>query len=209
MAALSAAEPTWPMDPDHAVAGQRSELLSGSKLRSSVRVQDAASDFTSAYNGLVECCNSESGLHSTVDGVADDPVRVRVLDGAEIEGALVGAVLGDVGEPQLVRSSSSEVAAHEVVMGWRAGLGGLAALRFSEPRPPAIGLPVPPHSAVTDFVAVITNFIGEEPVAELGVVAVCVIDRVRQRSIGPVAVGDRLATGSTAVDRDRGPGTSP
>src|SRR5690606_26760280 len=160
----------------HAVTGEGSELFAGPKLRSSIAVEDAAGHIgAAASHGLVERRNSEAGLHAGVDGVANDPVRPNVFDGADVELALIGAVLGDVGQPRLVGAIGGEVPAHEVVMGCRAGLGGLAVLGFTEPRPPAVGLAVPPHGAVTDVVAGLADLISEEPVAELGIVAMRVI----------------------------------
>ncbi|MDH6573693.1 hypothetical protein M2160_008800 [Streptomyces sp. SAI-117] len=71
---------------------------------------------------------SQTGLHPRVDGVAHDPGAEGVLDHAEVELALTGGVLGDVGEPQPVRAGRGEVTADEVVVHRRAGLRAPAAL---------------------------------------------------------------------------------
>jgi hypothetical protein len=69
-------------------------------------VNDAAGDVTAPGDGVVERRHREPGLHPRVDRVAHDPVGVDVLDGTQVELALIGAVLGDVGQPQLVRCCS-------------------------------------------------------------------------------------------------------
>src|SRR3546814_20927674 len=73
-------------------------------------------------------------------------------------------------------------------MSWRSGLGLLADLSLTEHRPPAVVGAVAPHGAVTGGVAASAELISEEPVAELGVVAVCVADRVRQIGLSELAV---------------------
>src|SRR4051794_9255748 len=52
--------------------------------------------------GVVDRGDGEPGLHPGVDGVTDDAIGVHVLDRAQVELALSRAVLGDVGQPQLV-----------------------------------------------------------------------------------------------------------
>jgi hypothetical protein len=56
------------------------------------------------------------------------PIAARVLDRALVELALLGGVLGDVGQPQLVRRLRAEVAGDEIVVDRRAGPAGLPAL---------------------------------------------------------------------------------
>ena len=65
---------------------------------------------------VVQRSDRERGLHVGVHRVADDATRERVFDGAEIELALDGGVLGDIGEPQLVGGLGAEGAAHEIVV---------------------------------------------------------------------------------------------
>ena len=68
-----------------------------------VRVNDAAGHLTAAGDGVVQHRYRKPGVHPVADGVAHDPVVVHVLDRAEVELALTGAVFGDVGQPQLLR----------------------------------------------------------------------------------------------------------
>jgi hypothetical protein len=79
------------------------------RLRSAIGVEHAAGDVTAPGDGVVERGHGQPGLHPRVDGVPDDPVGVDLLDRAEVELALTGAVLGDVGEPQLVRGGDGEL----------------------------------------------------------------------------------------------------
>jgi hypothetical protein len=72
-------------------------------LTAPVAVDDAvghvvAFSGTSGHRGL-QRRDREAGLHPRVDGVAHDPVGEDVLDRAEVELALTGAMLGDVGQP--------------------------------------------------------------------------------------------------------------
>ncbi len=127
------------------MAGESLVEFPGSELAAPVGAVDAAVDVTAADGSVVERGDGEAGLHPSVDGVADDPVREQVLDGAPVELALGGAVLGDVGEPDLVRSLRGEVSTGQVVAGRGAGLGGLAILRFGEAGPPAV-VPTDPHT---------------------------------------------------------------
>ncbi len=53
--------------------------------------------------------DGQSGLHPRVDRVGHDPVRPDVFDRAQVELALGGGMLSDVGQPQEVRPVSSEV----------------------------------------------------------------------------------------------------
>ena len=135
--------------------------------------------------------DDEPGLHAAVDGPADDPVRVHVLDGAEVDLAFTRPMLGDVREPQLVRCRRGEVPAHQVVMGWGAGLRALPSLGFAEARPPAVVAADPPHHPIRHLgVAAVADLIGQEPIPELGIIAVRVEDRVRQPGLVELAVGE-------------------
>jgi hypothetical protein len=81
-------------------------------------------------------------------------------------------VLGDVGQPHHVRSAGGEDPTDEVVMGWGARLGSLRGLGFAEHRPPAVVTTDPPHDPVRHVrVTTEADLIGEEPIPELGVIA--------------------------------------
>jgi hypothetical protein len=179
---------------DHAMPGECPVHLPGAELAAPVRMQDAAGDVAaSAGDGHLDGRDHEPGLHALVDGPPDDPVREHVLDGTDADLALVGLVLGDVREPQPVRRRGGEVAAHEVVVRRGAGRGSLASLGSTEPRPPAVVAADPPHHPVRHPGVLLgaADLIGEEPVPELGVVEVRVVDRAREVRLGELTVGDR------------------
>jgi len=87
----------------------------------------------------------EPGLHPIRDGVAHDPVGVDVLDRAQIELALGGGVLGDVGQPQLVRLGGGEVPFDPVVVDRRAGPFAVLAAFHPERGPPVL-VAADPHT---------------------------------------------------------------
>jgi hypothetical protein len=94
-----------------------------SALASAVAVDHAAGHIFTAGDGVVERRDGQPGLHPRVDGVAHDPVGVDVLDRAEVELAFTGAVLGDVGQPQLVRATGGE--SRRTRSSWTGGPGFL------------------------------------------------------------------------------------
>ncbi len=93
------------------------------------------------------------------------------------------------------------------------GLDPLPSLGFAEHRPPLVVPTDPPHDPVrhAGVVDVLADLVGEEPVAELGIIAMGVVDRIGQIGLGELAVGERAieATGSRAGERDRVPDTTP
>src|SRR6266540_4301508 len=52
-----------------------------------------------------------------VDGPPHHPAGVRVQDDRTVDLALPGGVLGDVGDPQLIRSRSGEPPVHQILRG--------------------------------------------------------------------------------------------
>ena len=145
---------------------------------------DAAGDVTAAGDGHLDRGDHEPGLHAAVEGPADDPVAKDVFDRAAVELALVGPVLGDVSEPQHVRRVGGEVPAHKIVMRWCAGLGSLPRAGLTEARPPLVVSAQPPHRPVRGLHASEADLIGEEPIAELWIVAMGVEDRVGELALG-------------------------
>src|SRR5665647_400095 len=101
MAALSPAAPTRPMDPTRwlTVKARTNFLDRNCDPRSEWTTQPV----TAAGHRGVQGVHGELGLHPVADRVPDDPVGEHVLDRAAVDLALVGAVLGDVREPQPVR----------------------------------------------------------------------------------------------------------
>ena len=100
-------------------------------------------------------------------------------------------MLGDVGEPHRVGARGGEVALHEVVMDRRARRLVLAAALLRGCRPDPLLAAQPPHPPLTDLVAGGVEFVGQEPVAELGIIGVHVDDRVGEVRVVPVAIRAR------------------
>src|SRR5699024_10315312 len=110
-----------------------------------------------------------AGLHPVADGVADNPAGECVLDRAEVELALVGPVLGDVSQPQLVDIVGGEVAFDQVVVHGRARALAVLAALLAENGPPLVVSADPPRSPLAHHFARFSGFADEEPVAELGI----------------------------------------
>lgn len=104
--------------------------------------------------------------------------------------SLRGAVFGDVGGPQPIRRAGGEVAPDQVVVDRRTGLPAVAAAFLTERAPPAHRGADPPRCPTRHRQAGVAGLVGEEPVAELWVVAVGVEQRVRPMSPLKFCTGD-------------------
>lgn len=119
-------------------------------------------------------------------------------------------MLGDVGQPQLVRVIRGEVAADEVVVRRRARLALLAVLGLAEGRLPAVVAADPPHRAITHLVADGPHLVGEEPVAELGIIPMGVEHGVGEMCLVELPIGDGVGQPPVVgLAGDLEPGTSP
>lgn len=85
MAALSPAEPTWPIEPVKWYRRNAARNFLERKLRPSIAVHDAAGHITAAGHSHGERINRDRGLHPITDRVADDPVGPDVLDRALVQ----------------------------------------------------------------------------------------------------------------------------
>jgi hypothetical protein len=111
--------------------------------------------------------------HPIAEGVADDAVPEQVLDRAAVELALDGRVLGDVGDPDQVRGCGAELALEQVVVHRDPGPGGLAAPPLpGGGRPQPLLRAQPPDPTLAHLLAGAFEFVGQEPVTELRVIAV-------------------------------------
>ncbi len=81
------------------------------KLRSPIRMQDTTGHVATHPDRVLQRRYCQLRLHSGVDRVPHDASGVGVLDRAEVELALAGVVLGDVGQPQPVRHLGCETRA--------------------------------------------------------------------------------------------------
>jgi hypothetical protein len=133
--------------------------------------------------------NGESGGHPVVHRVAHDPPGAGVLDRAEVELALLGGVLGDVGQPQLVGAGCGELAAHEVVVHRRARPAPLTAFAGMH-RGQARHRAEPPDPAFRHLAPGRVELVGDEAVDELGVVVMDVDRGVHQVGVVEITGAD-------------------
>jgi hypothetical protein len=143
----------------------------------------------SQCDGVGERVDSEAGGHAVGHGVPDDPVAAGVGDRAQIQLAIGRRVLGDVGQPQPVRCCGGKSPGDEVVVDrwpWRAVQATFAGVAAEQA---LLGAqPVDAVAAGGDPDA--GELVGDEPVAELGVVVVDVDRGVDEVGVVPVALAD-------------------
>jgi hypothetical protein len=98
-----------------------------------VRVHDRRDGCADA-DGVTHRRDRQGRLHPRAQGVTDNPVGVHILDRTEVKLALIGAMFGDVGQPDLVGGLSAEPAVEKVVVDRGSGLSVQAPL-LGEDRP--------------------------------------------------------------------------
>jgi hypothetical protein len=157
-----------------------------------VRLNEAAGDVTSPSDGHLDRRDDESGVHVRVDGPADDPVEVEVVVRAQVALPFACGVFSEVGDPGPFWAGRGEFTTHQIVMGGRAGLESLAGAGLDEHRLPGVVTTDPPPRAITHSMAASAGFIGEEPVAELEIVAMGVEHDVRHVGLVEFDIGDRV-----------------
>ncbi len=81
------------------------------------------------WSKIVEGVERDLGVQGLTHGPADDLAGVNIEDGDEVEPALAGRDVGQVGEPDLVGSRRLEVA------GQPAGRDGIAVTAVGRPGP--------------------------------------------------------------------------
>jgi len=101
-------------------------VIAAGILAAPIAVMDQALGRPAIGQRHVERSDDQGGLHGRIHGPADDLARVQIEDGGEVEPALVGADVGDVGHPLLVRRGRGEIAVDDVVGDRRVvvGIGG-------------------------------------------------------------------------------------
>src|SRR6266576_1621535 len=82
-----------------------------------ITVDDASGRGAAGVDGHAERAGGQPGPLGGVDRPADDPPRPGIQDYAAVHLAFAGGVLGDVGDPQLVRAGAAEVTADQVGRG--------------------------------------------------------------------------------------------
>ena len=179
---------------DPAVSGERALYLPAAELRSTIRVQHTPRDVTAAKHDVVQRSHRKRGRHLRVDGITHDPVRPHIFHRAQVELAFTSPMLSDVRKPQLVRGSGHELALHEIVMNSRAWLPAFpAGFLLAKRRPPLLITTKPPRSPVTHRLAEAFRFVCEEPISELGVFKVSVVERVCSIRLRKVPFSDWAA----------------
>jgi len=133
----------------------------------------------------------EFGSHVIGHRPADDPPRERVLDGGEIEPALPGAQVGDVGHPQHVRCGGAKLAPDEVVGDADARHPDRRAVALARDQPGDLALTHEPLDALArDHDAVTHAQFGGHPARSVDppVVGVDLLDALQQPRVGEVAI---------------------
>ena len=145
---------------------------------------------TSKCDGVMQGADSELGGHTGVGRVSHDPVGEDVLHDAAVELSFPRTVLGDVGEPQLVRSLGGEVSLDEVVMDRRSGPATESPL-LRVRRPNALLRAQAPHPVLRRPMPEPLELVCDEAVSEGRVVVVDVHGDVREIGVVqvPVAAG--------------------
>src|SRR5699024_2132998 len=141
-----------------------------STLAPAVRVHDAGGHVTTPGRGVVQGVHRDTRLHPVADGVADDPTGEHVLDRAEVELALVGPVLGDIRQPQLIDVIRGEVPLDQVIVHGRSRALPIFAALLPEHRRPLVVTADPPCGLLTHHLARCCGFASEGAIPELEIV---------------------------------------
>src|SRR5204863_2070863 len=83
-------------------------------LDASIGVMHETSRWPPCLYGHPQGCQRKLSAQMIAHGPADDPTAVQVHDGGEVEPALIGLDVGDVGEPYLIWCGSGEAALQQV-----------------------------------------------------------------------------------------------
>ena len=134
-------------------------------------MHDATSHVATPRSSVVQGVHRQASLHPGVYGVAEDTTGERVLDGAEVELALVDPVPSDVGKPELVDVIRGDVAPDQVVVDRGSGALTVLTALLAEDRPPLVVPTDLPRCSLAHHLASDGGFICEESVAERRVVA--------------------------------------
>ena len=110
----------------------------------------------------------------------------------QVELALTGGVLGDVGQPQPVGLLGREVPADAVIVHGRAWAGPVLAALGPERAVPLVLVAEPPGGTGRHRSASILGLVAQQPVPELGIVLVGVVEGVGPVSGLHLRGGDRV-----------------
>lgn len=124
----------------------------------------------------IDGLDHDLGVHPIRDRVADDPVAEAVLDGAEIQLPLRAAMFAELGQPQPVRGCGGEFPVHRsgCTGVWPAWSGALSSRTWTTTRCPSTAATWCGHRRRIPL----SGLVGQEPVAEPGVISVGVEEGV-------------------------------
>lgn len=80
-------------------------------------VDNAAGGWAAVADGHIECVDHERGIGPRIDGPPDDTAAERIKDSAAVQPSFPRAVLGDVGDPQLIWAKPVELAVDQIIGG--------------------------------------------------------------------------------------------
>ena len=92
-----------------AVLPQLATVILGSILRAAIGMVDAPVGRLPGRDGGSERRKCQASIDTPADGVADDAARPGVEDGSEVDEAHRNGDVGDVGNPQLIRTRRHHV----------------------------------------------------------------------------------------------------
>lgn len=110
-----------------------------------------------------------------------------VFDGTQVEPAFIGAMFGNVGQPDLIGRLGAELTLHEVVVDRRPGSTVQSSL-LGEDRPGAFLGTQPCDTVLAGADLAPGKFVGDESVAKGGVIGMDVAGGVDQVCIIPIAL---------------------
>ena len=99
-------------------------------------------------------------------------------------------MLGDIGQPQLVDVIGGEVTLHEIIVDRRPRAFPVLAALLPEHGPPLIVPADPPRGPLAHALASGLRFADQEPIPELGIIAVGVEQRVRPVGLDQLRLRD-------------------
>src|SRR5690606_37089123 len=105
-----------PHRPAKSMSLERTQKRPCPKLTAPIGMDDDTARIPAVSDGHLESIDGEPGLHTRIDRVADDPVRVDVFHCAAVELAFRGPMLRNIRQPESVRGIGRELTLDEIFM---------------------------------------------------------------------------------------------
>lgn len=80
-----------------------------------ISMDDAASLGATVVDGHIQCVDDQSGISLGVHRLAHDPAAERIQDSVAVQPSFTSAMLGDIGDPQLMWCKPVEFAVDQIV----------------------------------------------------------------------------------------------